>query len=79
MNVVCNYINRNKECNEYVFVSFANKKEIILNEEWIDYKWLSLDEFLKYCYFYYDKETFKNILNSAINKQIFYKKELKLK
>lgn len=79
LNVVCNYINRNKEYMEYVFVSFVNKNQIILNEEWIDYKWLSLDEFIKQCYFYYDKKILKNILKLAIDKQVFYKKELKLK
>lgn len=77
-NVKLKYTNRNIDCIEYVYVSYIDKYDIKLNEEWIDYKWLNIDEFILNCYWYYEKEVLKNILSKALNKELYYKEELEL-
>lgn len=77
-NVKLKYTNRNIDCTEYVYVSYIDKYDIKLNEEWIDYKWLNIDEFISSCHWYYEKEVLKNILSKALNKELYYKEELEL-
>ena len=77
-NVKLKYTNRNIECVEYVYVSYIDNYDIKLNEEWIDYKWLNIDEFILNCHWYYDKELLNNILSKALNKELYYTKELEL-
>lgn len=78
LNVVCNYKKNNNNCREYFYISFVKNGNIILNEEWIDYKWLTLNEFINKCHFYYNKEVLYNILNKGIDKELYYKEEIEL-
>ena len=34
-------------CTEYVYVSFVDDKDVVLNEENIDYMWCDVDEFIE--------------------------------
>lgn len=77
-NVKLKYTNRNTDCIEYVYVSYIDKYDIKLNEEWIDYKWLNTHDFILSCHWYYDKEVLNNILSKALNKELYYEEELEL-
>lgn len=77
LNVIYKYTSRRKiECIEYVYISFVKENDIILNEESIGYIWLDIDEFLSEIYWYYDKEELRHILLKAINKELYYQKEV---
>lgn len=78
LNVKLKYVNRNKDCVEYIYASFIDKSNISLNEEWLEYEWLTFDEFLSKCHWYYEKEILKNILSKALNKELYYDEELEL-
>ena len=39
LNWILEYESLGLKCDEYVYISFVNKDDIILNEENIDYKW----------------------------------------
>ena len=78
LNVVCTYTQSNKNCREYFYVSFVKNSDIKLNEEWIEYKWLTLNEFINKCHFYYDKEILLHILTKGIDKELYYKEEIEL-
>ena len=54
-------------CIEHAFISYADNSEIKLNEESIDYKWCSLDEFIDLIKWYYDKDELKETLKKYIN------------
>lgn len=72
LNVVLKYNIKDILCEEYVFISFVDNNSIILNEEFIEYLWLDIDDFLSRCHWYYDKHMLSNILNDAINKKLYY-------
>ena len=77
LNVIYKYTSRRKiECIEYVYISFVKENDIILNEESIGYIWLDIDEFLSEIYWYYDKEELRHILSKAIDKKLYYQKEV---
>lgn len=76
LNVIYKYKSRKGiDCIEYVYISFVKNNQIVLNEESIGYKWLDIDSFVKEIHWYGDKSALKDILNKAINKQLFYQKE----
>ena len=56
LNLTYKYKSLNKDCNEHVFISYVSDNEIILNEENLDYKWCTLDEFIEKIKWYYDKK-----------------------
>lgn len=77
LNVIFKYLSRKDiECIEYVYISFVEDGKIILNEENIGYKWLEIDDYLKQVYWYYDKKDLKNILEKAINEELYYNEEI---
>ena len=77
LNVNFKYLSRrNIMCLEYVYISFVKDGDIILNEENIGYKWLDIENYISEIYWYYDKKELKNILEKAINKELYYKKEV---
>ena len=78
LNVLCNYKKNTNDCREYFYISFVKNGNIRLNEEWTDYKWLTLNEFINKCHFYYNKEVLYNILNKGIDKELYYKEEIEL-
>lgn len=67
LNLIFEYDSLGKHCIEHVFVSYADDGEIILNEESINYKWCSLDEFIELIKWYYDKRKLKEMLKKYID------------
>jgi len=61
------YDSLGERCVEHAFISFTNDKNIILNEESIDYKWCDLDEFLNLIEWYGDKEEIKLKIEKFLN------------
>ena len=47
LNWILEYESLGVQCKEYVYISFVKKDNIVLNEESIDYKWCTYDEFIK--------------------------------
>ena len=68
LNLIFEYESLGEHCIEHVFVSYVDNSDIILNEESIDYKWCSLDEFIELIKWYYNKNELKEILKKYINK-----------
>ena len=64
-----------KDHSENNFFVFVNNGEIILNEEHVDSEWLSLDEFIERIKWEDDKELLKIVLEKAIKRELFFKKE----
>ena len=75
LNWILEYESLGTDCREYVYISFVNKKNLILNEEHIDYKWCKFDEFIEQINWFGDKEILEKVLSLAIKKQIFFKDE----
>lgn len=67
LNLTYKYKSLNKDCNEHVFISYVSDNEIILNEENLDYKWCTLDEFIEKIKWYYDKKELNKLLKKYIN------------
>lgn len=77
LNINYKYLNRrNIECIEYAYISFVKEGNIILNEESIGYKWLDINTFINEIYWYSDKDELRKILEKAINKELYYQKEV---
>lgn len=75
LNWILEYESLGAQCKEYVYISFVKKDNIVLNEESIDYKWCTFDEFIEKVNWFGDKKILKKVLNLAIQKQIFFKNE----
>ena len=75
LNWILEYESLGMKCKEYVYISFVNKANIILNEESIDYKWCKSDEFIKKIRWYGDKEELYNVLKEALDKKLYFKIE----
>ncbi len=57
------------------FLVFIKKGKIILNEENVDFEWLSLNDFIKKINWDLDKEELGDVLNKALKKELFFNKE----
>lgn len=77
LNWIFKYKSLGIDCIEYVFISRVNDTDtdIILNEESIDYKWCSLEEFVNLIQWYGDKVLLNKVLEKAINNKIYFKNE----
>ena len=75
LNWIFQYNSLGKECTEYVYITFVNSNQIILSEEHIDYKWCDLKEFIEQINWFGDKEELKKVLELAIKKQVYFKKD----
>ncbi len=51
-------------CTEKVYLSKVNNNTIILNEESVDYEWLTFDDFIKKIDWFYDKEELEKRLKN---------------
>lgn len=61
------YESLNEACIEYIFISYAEDiTDIKLNEESIDYKWCSIDEFITLIKWYYNKTELKEIIQKYL-------------
>lgn len=75
LNWIFKYISLGNICTEYVYISFVEDTDIVLNEENIDYKWCDFDEFIQLIEWSDDKEFLKNIVQSAMKKGKYIKEE----
>ena len=77
LNWIFKYKSLGNDCIEYVFISRVNDTDtdIILNEESIEYKWCSLEEFVNLIQWYGDKVLLNKVLEKAINNKIYFKNE----
>ena len=57
------------------FLAFVKKGKVILNEEHVDSEWLNLDDFIKKINWDLNKEELKKVLQKAMKKELFFKKE----
>lgn len=53
---------------ERCFITYVLDGKVNLNEESIDYKWCSLDEFISLVRWYFNKDELKNMLQKALTK-----------
>jgi 8-oxo-dGTP pyrophosphatase MutT (NUDIX family) len=57
------------------FLAFVKKEKVVLNEEHVDYEWLNLNDFIKKINWDLNKEELKKVLEKAVNKELYFKKE----
>ena len=57
------------------FLAFVKKEKVVLNEEHVDFEWLYLEDFIKKIKWDLKKDELKKILQKAIKREIFFKKE----
>ena len=57
------------------FLSFVKKEKVILNEEHVGFEWLNLEEFIERINWGLNKEELKNVLQKALKRKLFFKKE----
>ena len=68
LNWILYYDSLGNKCKEKVFMATNITKDIILNEESIDFKWCTIDEFIKLIKWYTSKEDLKKaLLNDGFN------------
>ena len=75
LNWILEYESLGVQCKEYVYISFVKKDNIVLNEESIDYKWCTFDEFIEKVNWFGDKKILEKVLNLGIQKQLLFKNE----
>ena len=75
LNWIFKYKSLGNICTEYVYVSFVDEEEVVLNEESIDYKWCDVDEFIELIEWSDDKEFLREVVKAALNKEVYIKEE----
>ena len=75
LNWIFKYKSLGNDCIEYVFISRVTDTNIILNEESIEYKWCSLEDFVNLIQWYGDKILLNKVLEKAIDNKIYFKNE----
>ena len=75
LNWIFKYKSLGTICTEYVYVSFAEDIDVVLNEENINYMWCDVDKFVELIEWAGDKEFLRNVVESAIKKEIYIKEE----
>ena len=75
LNWILKYKSLGNICTEYVYVSFVEDTDVVLNEENIDYMWCDIDEFIKLIEWSENKEFLRNVVENAIKKEIYIKEE----
>ena len=63
MNWNFQYESLGKKCNEHAFISKVKENKILLNEESIQYEWLTLEDFINKIDWFYDKKELKEKLS----------------
>jgi len=64
-----------KDYSENNFLVFVKKEKVVLNEEHVDSEWLNLNYFIKRIKWDFNKEELKKVLEKAVNKELYFKKE----
>ena len=75
LNWIFKYESLGVQCTEYVYISFVEDENVILNEESIEYKWCELEEFISQIHWFSDKAELSNVLERALNKKLYFKNE----
>ena len=75
LNWIFKYKSLGNICTEYVYVSFVDEEEVVLNEESIDYKWCDVDEFIELIEWSDDKEFLREVVKAALNKEVYIEEE----
>jgi len=57
------------------FLAFVKKEKVVLNEENVDSQWLGLIDFIKKINWDLNKEELKKVLEKALNRELYFKKE----
>jgi|SRR3989344_74832 len=57
------------------FLAFVKKGKVILNEKHSKYEWLDIDKFIEKINWDLNKEELKKVLEKAIKRELFFKKE----
>jgi len=60
-------------CEEHNYLSFVDNGTIILNEEHIDYKWVSITDLIRQIHWLADKSILRKVLEKGIQKEFFFK------
>ncbi len=75
LNWIFKYKSLGNICTEYVYVSFVENTDIVLNEESIEYKWCDIDEFIELIEWSGDKNFLRKVVRSALKKEKYIKEE----
>lgn len=75
LNWILKYISLGIECKEYVYITFVKDTKVKLNEENIDYKWCSLEDFINQIDWFGNKKELTKVLKDALNNKLYLKKE----
>lgn len=75
LNWIFEYISLGKYCIEYVFITFVNNGNIVLNEESVDFEWCNIEDFINKIDWFGDKKVLKLVLDNALEENIFFKNE----
>ena len=75
LNWILKYNSLGSDCTEYVYMAFVENKNIILNEENVDYKWCDIDSFIEQIDWFGNKEILKAVLNKALKEEVLFKNE----
>lgn len=67
------YKTDDKTCEEHNYLSFVDDETIILNEEHVDYRWVTLSDLIHKIYWIADKSILKKVLEKGIQKELFFK------
>lgn len=62
-------------CEELNFMCFVKPGDVVLNEEHIEYEWLDVGDFIERIKWDDDKALLKKILEKALNKEQYLKKQ----
>ena len=76
LNWIFKYESLGRSCTEYVYISFVDNTQIILNEESIEYMWCDIDEFIAKINWYGNKELLRQVITYGINKEKYIAEEI---
>ncbi len=74
LNWIFKYKSLGAMCKEYVYISYVEDGSIILNEESIDYRWCNVEDFIDLIEWEGDKEELRNVIECALDDNIYFKK-----
>ena len=66
---------KGESCKELNFMCFVKPGDVVLNEEHIEYEWLEIGGFIERIKWDDDKELLRKVLEKALNKKQYLKKQ----
>lgn len=76
LNWIFKYNSLGDECTEYVYISKVKKEKIVLNFENIEYKWLSVEDYIQQIDWFGNKEDLIKVLHAYLKGDIYFTKEV---